>query len=118
MRGRIVTALAAVGLGVGMPAGGHAGSRGDPVVGSLPAANAEIRPDAYRAFTLDQAALKADLSTASKLGLRERAVAGPSDTVVSLPAPGGGLQRFALKESPIMEAGLAAAHPEIKTYAG
>jgi hypothetical protein len=38
--------------------------------------------------------------------------------VVSLPAPEGGFQRFAVHESPVMEPGLAARHPEIKTYSG
>ena len=38
--------------------------------------------------------------------------------VLSLPAPGGGFERFAVHESPVMEPGLAAKHPEIKTYSG
>ena len=38
--------------------------------------------------------------------------------MISLPAPDGALQRFAIMESPIMEADLAAAHPEISTYSG
>ena len=38
--------------------------------------------------------------------------------MLTLPAPNGGVQRFAVHESSIMEAGLAARHPEIKTYAG
>ncbi len=38
--------------------------------------------------------------------------------IVSLPAPEGGFQRFAVHESPVMEPGLAARHPEIKTYSG
>ena len=38
--------------------------------------------------------------------------------VVSLPTPEGGFERFALQESPVMEPGLAARHPEIKTYSG
>jgi hypothetical protein len=41
-----------------------------------------------------------------------------STLTVSLPHPNGGYQRFALIESPIMEAGLAEKHPEIKTYRG
>ena len=38
--------------------------------------------------------------------------------MVSLPAPDGSMQRFALQETSVMEAGLAAKHPDIKTYAG
>src|SRR2546423_14396203 len=37
---------------------------------------------------------------------------------VMIPTPAGGFQRFELVESPVMEPGLAAAHPEIRTYAG
>src|SRR3954447_17944867 len=39
-------------------------------------------------------------------------------SVLAVPAPDGSLQRFAVYESSIMEPGLAAKHPEIKTYAG
>ena len=35
---------------------------------------------------------------------------------ISVPAPDGGFERFAVAESPVMEPALAAAHPEIKTY--
>ncbi len=118
--GAAVAVTTATALACATPA--LAQSHWDPVAGALPATRAgaapDIRPDAYRAFTLDAAGLNANLSTADEVGLRSRAVVGPSDTVISLPAPGGKLQRFAIKESPIMEAGLAAAHPEIKTYAG
>ena len=41
-----------------------------------------------------------------------------SGFIISLPFPDGGYQRFRLVESPMMEDGLAAKHPEIKTYAG
>ncbi|QGZ41927.1 metallopeptidase family M12-like protein [Pseudoduganella flava] len=37
---------------------------------------------------------------------------------IALPHPDGGYQRFALVESSIMEPGLAAQHPDIKTYKG
>ena len=93
----------------------------DPVGGSLPAsrggAPAEVQPDSYRAFTLDQAALGARLDAAPQVGLRARSLAADAITL-TLPAPGGGFQRFEVQESPIMEPGLAARHPEIKTYAG
>ena len=118
--GSAVAVFTATGLAFATPS--MAQSHWDPVPGALPATHAgaspDVRPDAYRAFTLDEAGLNANLRTADQVGLRSRAVVGPSDTVISLPAPGGGMQRFAIKESPIMEAGLAAAHPEIKTYAG
>ena len=39
-----------------------------------------------------------------------------STLTISVPAPDGGFERFAVVESPIMEPGLAAAHPELKTY--
>src|SRR4051812_39722124 len=122
MRRPVIGALAAMALAFATPAAAHAQSHWDAVAGGLPGthagAAAGVQPDAYHAFTLDQAGLKADLSTAREVGLRSRAAVAPSDTVISLPAPGGGMQRFAIKESPIMEDGLAAAHPEIKTYAG
>jgi hypothetical protein len=38
--------------------------------------------------------------------------------VLSLPNPRGEFQDFAVQESPIMEPGLAARHPDIKTYSG
>ena len=50
--------------------------------------------------------------------LERSAEAAASPLIISLPHPDGGYQRFAIVDSPIMEAGLAAKHPEIKTYAG
>ena len=44
--------------------------------------------------------------------------AAGSPAILELPGPNGGIQRFRVHESPIMEPGLAARHPEIKTYAG
>lgn len=41
-----------------------------------------------------------------------------SATVLALPMPGGDYARFALVESPVMEPGLAAKFPEIRSYAG
>src|SRR4051794_11463129 len=79
---------------------------------------AEVRASRFKAFKLDASALGARLSTAPEIGLRARALAQGSGTVVSVPAPDGTLQRFELQESPVMEAGLAARHPDIKTYAG
>jgi hypothetical protein len=72
----------------------------------------------FRALTLDDAALRADLAGAPKLALKARAAAMDSGTVLALPAPDGGVERFTVVEAPVMEPGLAARHPEIKTYAG
>jgi hypothetical protein len=114
----------AVAIAVMAPAAafGQSGSGAwDPVAGTLPATRggerAEVKPDSYRAFTLDQSALGDTLDNAPAVGLRARALAKNAITL-SLPAPGGGFQRFEVQESPIMEPELAARHPEIKTYAG
>ena len=74
---------------------------------------AQVRPERFRALTVDTSALGDALAEAP----HERE-GGADALVVSLPAPDGSFQRFALEESPVMEAGLAAKHPEIKTYAG
>lgn len=78
-------------------------------------AKVSIQPRQFRASMLDKAGFKAFAAGAPM----ERSVAaGQRRLEISLPHPDGGFQRFALVESPIMEAGLAAKHPEIKTYAG
>jgi len=68
-----------------------------------------------RAATLDLSGLRA---TAANAPLARTAQAGSSELVISLPHPDGGYQRFTLEESPVMEPGLAARHPDIKTYRG
>src|SRR3954447_995854 len=127
MQGSVKRAIFALGaaaaIAVLAPAGAHAQGGVWSPVGSPPAtsasgAPAEIKADAVRAFRLDKPELKADLGTAPRSGLKSRSAAASSKTVISLPAPDGGYQRFAVEEAPIMEAGLAARHPEIKTYAG
>jgi hypothetical protein len=85
----------------------------EPVSGTPPASlgggtTAYIKPDAFRAYTLDDDPVAAAPAARS---LR-------ASTVLTLPAPDGSMQRFEVTESPIMEPGLAARHPEITTYAG
>ena len=85
----------------------------EPVSGTPPTSlgggtTADIRPDAFRAYTLDDDPVAAAPAARS---LR-------ASTVLTLPAPDGSMQRFEVTESPIMEPGLAARHPEITTYAG
>ena len=81
--------------------------------GTPPTAGAQVDADSLKAYTLDRSALQSTLAGAQK---GSRAAAGT--TVLSVPAPDGTLQRFAVHETSIMEPGLAAKHPEIKTYAG
>ena len=95
----------------------------DPVAGTPPATlggvPADIQPDSFRAFTLDRGALEGQPRRRAEGGSPAPARSREAISVVlSLPAPGGGFQRFAVQESSIMEPGLAAKHPDIKTYAG
>ncbi|MFB9243072.1 M12 family metallo-peptidase [Massilia antarctica] len=69
----------------------------------------------FRGATLDAAGMQSLLADAP---LERGSSALASTQTISLPHPDGGYQRFTLVESPIMEAGLAAKHPEIKTYKG
>ncbi|MFD2763049.1 M12 family metallo-peptidase [Micromonospora eburnea] len=76
---------------------------------------ATVKAKRMAAFTLDRGSLKGTLDKAP----RERGKAVRQQRqIVSLPAPDGTFQRFELVNSPVMEAGLAAKHPEITTYAG
>jgi hypothetical protein len=75
-------------------------------------AKRRVNPSASKAYALDAAALDATLDRAPA------EEAGRAGTLVSLPAPTGELVDFRIVDSPIMEPGLAADHPEITTYAG
>jgi hypothetical protein len=72
---------------------------------------AQIRPNRFRAFTLDRASMRTRLAAAA-------AASTNGQLVLSLPAPNGSFQRFVLSKSDIMAPGLAAKHPEITTYYG
>ncbi len=69
----------------------------------------------FHAATLDKPGMKG-LTAGAPLERGDGEV--PTTLTISLPHPDGGYQRFALVESPIMEPGLAAKHPDIKTYRG
>jgi hypothetical protein len=89
--------------------------KGAPAQRSAAGAVPSVQPTRFRATTLDRASLTALVATAPT----ERSRAAKSNPlVISLPNPAGGFERFALSDSPVMEDGLAAKHPEIKTYAG
>ena len=72
-------------------------------------------PRAYRAFRLEANALRGVLNRAPL----ESAAADPAGAaILTLPMPDGTYSRFAIYDSPIMEPGLAAQFPDIKTYSG
>lgn len=102
---------------VSLPATGKTPAPQSLAVNKTPA----LQLTRVHAATLDLSAFKAFTAGAP----RERASAAlagansePGALTVSLPHPDGGFQRFSLVEAPIMEAGLAAKHPDIKTYRG
>ncbi|HCB07184.1 MAG TPA: M12 family metallo-peptidase [Nocardioides sp.] len=74
-----------------------------------------VHPSEFEAYTLNDQALDAVLDQAP---LEDTAAAARNLPTLEVPAPTGELVEFALVESPVMEDGLAAAHPDIKTYAG
>jgi hypothetical protein len=74
-----------------------------------------IRPKRFAAYTLDRETLATLLDEAPA---ERSTVARQAPLTISLPDPVGNFQRFELVDSPVMEAGLAAKHPEIRTYAG
>lgn len=71
-------------------------------------------PVAYRILRLNRDALTRLLDQTSMEFTTDRS----AQTLISLPMPEGSLARFRFEQSPIMEAGLAAQYPEIKTYHG
>ncbi|WP_262014410.1 M12 family metallo-peptidase [Micromonospora sp. Mcm103] len=77
---------------------------------------AAIKAKRLAAYKLDRGTMQGLLDKAP--AEKRVAVARVAKQVVSLPAPDGTFQRFELVDSPVMEAGLAAKHPEITTYAG
>lgn len=82
----------------------------------LPAGDeARVRPSDFSAFAVDLGALGAQLSAAPSPAQARR---GAAPAVVFVPDPDGDLVRFAVTQTPVMEPRLAAAHPEIRTYAG
>lgn len=74
-----------------------------------------IIPERYRTVALDEAVLKNVLATAP---MEFSAAAQNSTTEIWLPMPNGTIERFRFVESPIMEPGLEAKYPEIKSYVG
>ncbi len=74
-----------------------------------------VIPDRYRTLALDETTLKTVLATAP---MEFSAAAQNSTTEIWFPLPDGTMERFRFVESPIMEPGLSAKFPEIKSYVG
>ena len=74
-----------------------------------------VEPKRYAAFTLDRTGIRAALDRAPA---EEPGRADGAGAVVTVPAPNGELVDFRVHRVAVMEAGLAARHPEITTYAG
>lgn len=74
-----------------------------------------IVPLRYKTVRLDFEQLKTLLSTAPD---ETEVFAGDPGLELSFPSPGGGLLRFRIWDAPIMEPGLAAKFPEIRSFAG
>lgn len=78
-------------------------------------AKPEVKPKKFNGNRLNRTGMAALLATAP----RERGKAKANTSLIlSLPNPDGAFVDFMIQESPVMEEGLAAKHPEIKTYKG
>ena len=74
-----------------------------------------IKADEYKTVQLDLEALDELLFTAPTEQIGQTT---PTDVILNLPNPDGGISEFKVYYSPIMDQGLADQFPEIRTYAG
>ena len=70
-----------------------------------------VDPARFSAVRVDPRDVRAQLAGAPALG-------SSRSTVFELPTPSGGTERFAVQRSSVMQAKLAAAHPELRTWSG
>jgi hypothetical protein len=72
-------------------------------------------PVRFESFRINRTALEGILKRApQEFSEAARGV----ETVLTIPLPNGGFERFRIEDSPIMEAALAAKYPEIQSYRG
>lgn len=86
--------------------------------GSLPGTALEgraITPDRAIGFVLDAAGLREYLAHARSGTVLDL---GSATDQIDLPLPTGGFQRFRFLETPLMESGMGARYPEVRTYTG
>jgi hypothetical protein len=74
-------------------------------------AKVRVEPRDYTAVKVDTSEVRADLGSAPRSG-------AASSTEFAVPTPTGGTERFAVQRTSVMQAKLAAAHPEIQTWSG
>jgi uncharacterized repeat protein (TIGR01451 family) len=74
----------------------------------------QLQPDNFRSFRLNRDLLKQKLGVAPL----ESLAGNGGQAEMTLPMPDGSFLRLRIEESPMMEPGLAAKFPEIKTYQG
>ncbi len=74
-----------------------------------------VTPQIYRTVNLNRPALEQLLATTVPEFTSPLTVGGVE---LQIPMPSGEFARFLIQESPIMESGLAARHPELRTYVG
>jgi len=109
-------ALALLGLGLALPAAAEGPFR--PVDSPAEAAGlppTTIRATAVRPFRFDARLFAVAMRAVTSEAPNE---VGTPSTVLALPHPDGGLERFRVLESPVMAPELAAKFPEIRTYRG
>ena len=112
----LTTALPSSASGTQATAGRGSASFWHPLSGKPASAGrkVDIKATSYRAFSLDRGAMKIRLAEAPS----DKGRAAEAPLILSLPAPGGGFERFAVQESPVVAPALAAKFPFITTYAG
>lgn len=74
-----------------------------------------FKPSAYVSFQLNEAAMKAELRKAPS---EKNSSTSKSSLIISVPNSKGQIERFRVVEASSMEAGLAAANPDIRSYSG
>lgn len=74
-----------------------------------------VIPGSYKSFRLNQTALRSVLANAPMEFSDE---ARNNELILSFPMPDGTFERFRITESPIVEPGLLAKFPELRTYSG
>jgi len=70
-----------------------------------------VDPRRFSAVAVDTGVVESRLRNTPKVG-------ASSSTIFRVPTPAGGTERFAVQRTQLMEATLAAAHPEIQTWSG